>query len=92
MTDIGGWDLPFEEQPTADLALDGVPVAGGIVVMGAMAPTPLGTFPVLVFRFDVPGLASMPTVALILDAERMRGIPALVEQACAAAIRKAAGR
>lgn len=85
-----GWNLPFEEQPAVET--DAGIIAQGIVVMGAMAPTPLGTFPAIVFRFDVPGLSSMPTVTLLLDAERLASVPGLVQQAVAAAIRKAGGR
>lgn len=90
MTDRGGYNLPFEEQPAVEIA--GGLVAQGIVLMGAFAPTPLGTFPALAFRFDVPGLREMPTVTLLLDAEHLRVAPRLVEEAVAAAIRKAAGR
>jgi hypothetical protein len=85
VTDLGGWNLPFEENTiTTELpGIGDIPVAQGVVVMGAMVPTPLGVLPCLVFRFDVPG-APMPSIVLL-------GTPAqLVDQAAAAAIRKAA--
>lgn len=90
MSGAAGWDLPFEEQPAVET--DAGIVAGGVVVMAGLAPTPLGTLPVVTFRFEVPGLSTMPTVTLLLDADHLRSLPALVEQAVAAAIRKAAGR
>ena len=91
MSGIGGWNLPFEEQTVTLLAgSDQIPVAQAVVVMAAVAPTPLGMLPVLVFRFEVPGCKDMPTVVLMMDTESLRGIPPLIEAAVAAAIRKAA--
>lgn len=93
----GGWNLPFEEHDPAPLTLDDgtTIVAGSIVAMGAVTETPLGRFPLLILRFQTsqtrPG-APMPTVALLLDVESLRRVPSLVEQAIAAAIRKAGGR
>lgn len=93
----GGWDLPFQEHDTPQpITLSGTNtiVAGGLVAMGALTETPLGRFPILILRFDVPGTdpAHMPSVALLMDIEHLRQVPALVEQAVNAAIRKAAGR
>lgn len=93
---FGGWNLPFEEfEEQAGVATtlpdgDDVPTAQGIVVMAAKVPTPLGTFPGLVFRFDVPGFPTMPSVMLIGDVETIRDGAALVHKAAEAAIRKAA--
>jgi len=39
--------------------------------MGALTETPLGRFPLVVFRFDVPGYAQMPSVALLMDDHAM---------------------
>ena len=82
-----GWHLPFEEQPAVET--DAGLVAGGVVVMASLASTPLGKLPALTFRFEVPGLTVMPTVTLLLDAERLAELPGLVQQATVAAIRKA---
>lgn len=89
-----GWNLPFEEHSAAlPLTLDnGTLVAGGITVMAALTETPLGRFPVVVLQFDVGPGQPMPSVALLMDADHLRNLPALVEAAVAAAIRKAAGR
>ena len=84
---VGGWNPPFEEQPIVES--DTGLVAQALVVMAAVAPTPLGTFPAVIFRFEVPGLSEMPTVTLLLDAEHMRGVPGLVAAAVNASIRRA---
>jgi hypothetical protein len=91
VTDLGGWNLPFEENTiTTELpGIGDIPVAQGVVVMGAMVPTPLGVLPCLVFRFDVPG-APMPSIVLLGTPDVIRGTAQLVDQAAAAAIRKAA--
>lgn len=91
MTGFPGWDLPFEEQPDAEMTLDGMPIAGGIVVMGAVAPTPVGRLAVLIFRFTIPGQPRTHDVALLLDPARMRQVAGLVDAAASAAIRRAAG-
>lgn len=90
----GRWNLPFEEQDPHPLTLagDSTVVAGGLVAMGALTKTPLGLFPLLIMRFDVPGTVDMPSVALLMDVEQLRQVPGLVEQAVNSAIRKASGR
>jgi hypothetical protein len=91
--DVGGWSLPFEEQPMADLhdAADGV-VVGALTVAGAVADTAIGRFPALVFRFqDSRGEWSRP-VTLLLDAPHLADVPRLVTAATEAAIRRAGGR
>ena len=90
----GGWNVPFEEQPAAPLYdQDGALVSGGVTVMAAMTRTSLGTHPLLVLRFDVPGMPDgepMPSVVLLMDAEHLQQLPGLVTAAVASAIRKAA--
>ena len=87
--EFGGWSLPFEEQPTSDLhdASNAVMV-GGLVVMGAMIPTPLGRFPALVFRFEDATRRQLPPIVLVLDAVQMAEVPPLVTAAVEAAIRR----
>jgi hypothetical protein len=88
-----GWSLPFEEQPTDPMHDTGDAVmVGGLVVMGAVIPSPLGSFPALVFRFQDAERQFLRPIALVLDAVRMRGVPPLVTASVEAAIRRAGGQ
>lgn len=82
-----GWHLPFEENPMFET--DAGLIARGVVVMASVAPTPIGMFPAITLRFDVPGLTTMPTVTMLMDPERLREVPSLVLAAVNAAVKKA---
>lgn len=90
---FGGWSLPFAEQDTSPMhdARDAIP-SGGLVVMAATLPTPLGTFPVLIFRFEDGNREYMRPIALVMPAEQLRDLPALITASVAAAIRRAGGQ
>jgi len=64
-------------------------VVGAIVVIGAVADTPLGRHPMLVFRFEGADGAMLPPIALLVDAPTMRNIPGIITGAANAAIRRA---
>ena len=88
----GSWHVPFEEssgppEPLHDA--DQAIVVGAIVVIGAVADTPLGRHPMLVFRFEGADGAMLPPIALLVDAPTMRNIPGIITGAANAAIRRA---
>jgi hypothetical protein len=93
----GGWDVPFEANPSiVSMSLDGSVLAGEITVMAGLiecdkSVVASGVLPVIVFRFGVdPSTGrSIPSVLLALDDERLTTVPRLVEHAVAEARKRA---
>ena len=82
-------DLPFEEGPVHHTT-EQMLLAGGVVVMAAVVPLPDGDKkPALAFRFASPTGQFYPLMTLVLDDDQVAKLPALIEQAAAAAIRVA---
>jgi hypothetical protein len=84
-------DVPFETVPTAtSIDIDDAVLAGGWIVQAAVIPVPgVGNCPALVLRFSRYDGHLLRPVVLCLDAEQMSKVPALVQSAAYAAIRRA---
>lgn len=85
MADLHEHDLPFEQIPETQQALDTV-LAGSVAVKAAVHDSELGSFPVLVFEFGTPEGPLAP-ISLVLDTDHMRSVRRLVGSAVDAALK-----
>lgn len=84
-------DLPFEAAPdgTSISLADAVLAGGWTIAASAVAVPGVGLCPAVVLRFHRYDGHVLRPVVLILDAEQMAKLPALVEASARAAIRAA---
>lgn len=86
---MGDLERPFREVPGEPFALDldSAVIAGGVVIMAAVMPTPDGPMPCVVFKFarvDGSGYAD-PIVLALHDRQMVTSLPKLVKESIATA-------
>lgn len=78
---FGGYNIPFEEVPVTWTDIHGY-MADQLDVQAAVADTPLGRLPVLVFNFrsSQPDMPPMPPVIFVAPESTMTNVAVMIQK------------
>lgn len=87
---LGSYSLPYEEHPMQAASYDIRSMHDQAIVRGAVAATPLGTLPVLIFEFSNSASGPLDPVVFVASASTMMTFARVVMDSARSAANAAA--